>query len=380
VEFKKGVVSGRYEFYAELTFPSREEAERFVSSLMAIGVYAEVRGNTVRLDSDSFFGLLAATNVVPPGLMPIYSSKEGDFRVYASMEGGRMRFYFAVKHEGVWRVVEGLYDEKSWGVELKRKEREVLEAVRDAVAKALEKLVSEQQDRPAEVGEPKEERDKEGKVVGYSLRLYGPHLKPFLKHAADSIEARPAEVRLEGRRIVVKAGGVEAAVEFKLLKRGKAEFLMAQDVLQTLALYKSLKEVGVRVEITPGGVKIDGEALWSLIAVAVERSVPSVLPAEVMPGVEVHSAGGVRMYIFRAEGVHYYFAVKTEEGWKAAGGKYVGRKVEVAGEAARVVAETINALYREMGVERRTEVKYKNGVPYIQLTNVDLRLLGLERP
>jgi len=28
------------------------------------------------------------------------------------------------------------------------------------------------------------------------------------------------------------------------------------------------------------------------------------------------------MYIFRAEGAHYYFAVKTEKGWMAVGGKY----------------------------------------------------------
>jgi len=94
-----------------------------------------------------------------------------------------------------------------------RTERDVLETVRDAVAKALEKLAPEQQGRSADVGEPKEYRDEEGKVKGYYLLLYGPHLKPFLKHAADSVEAMPTEVRVEGRRVVVKAGGVEAAVE-----------------------------------------------------------------------------------------------------------------------------------------------------------------------
>ena len=79
------------------------------------------------------------------------------------------------------------------------------------------------------------------------------------------------------------------------------------------------------VEITPKGVRVDGEAMWSLVAAAVERSAPSKLPTEVVPGVEllhVYSAGGMKMYIFRAEGAHYYFAVKTEEGWKTAGGKY----------------------------------------------------------
>jgi len=125
--------------------------------------------------------------------------------------------------------------------------------------------------------------------------------------------------------------------------------------------------------------------MWALIVAAVERGTPGKLPAEVMPGVEllnVHSAGGVRMYAFRVseEGTHYYFAVKTGEVWRAAGGKQSGRQVIIHGEAVRAVADAINALYSERGVERGVEVKQlKNGVPYIKLTNVDLRLLGLVR-
>jgi len=95
----------------------------------------------------------------------------------------------------------------------------------------------------------------------------------------------------------------------------------------------------------------------------------------------VYSAGGLKMYIFRAEGAHYYFAVKTGEGWKAAGGKYSGEELRIAGEATPTVADVINTLYNEMGVDRRVEVKsHKDGTPYITLTNVDLRLLGLKRP
>jgi len=110
---------------------------------------------------------------------------------------------------------------------------------------------------------------------------------------------------------VVKAGDAEADVEFKLLKRGEAEFLMAQDVEQTLALYKSLKEAGVRVEITPKGVKVGRETIWALVATAVERGAPSALPAEVMPGVEllkVYNASGIRLYAFKVseDGVQYY--------------------------------------------------------------------------
>jgi len=251
--------------------------------------------------------------------------------------------------------------------------------VRGAVVKALEQLkISEKQGRPAKVEEPKEFKDDEDNVKGYYLYLYGPHLKPFLEHATGTVKAQPAEVRLEGRRIVINAGGVETAVEFKLLKGSEAVFLPVQDVERTLALYKSLKEVGARVEIRPEGVKVDREAMWGLVAIAVERNTPSVLPTKVMPGVEllkVYSAGGVKMYIFRAEGVHYYFAVKTEKEWRAAGGKHAKLQVQIQGEAARVVADAINALYSQMGVERRIEVKYgKDGTPYIKLTNVDLEL------
>jgi len=364
-------------FNAKLIFQSRDEAERLASSLKAAGVYAKVAGYTVKLDRDSFFGLLAATGAVPPGLTLLYRSEEDDFRLYASAGGGKMRFYFAVKHEGVWRVAEGLYSENN--VELKRKEREVLEAIRGAVARALAQL-----SRSTDVGEPKEKVDEEGNVEVYYLYLYTHHLAPFLEHAADSVEAKPAEVRLKGRCIIIRAGGVEKDVEFELLKRHKADYLFANDIVQTLALYKSLKAIGVPVEITPEGVRVDSEAMWTLIAAAVERNAPSELPTEVMPSVELlkmYSVGGMKPYAFRAseEGVHFYFAVKTGEGWRAAGGKQSGRKVDFVGEAARAVADAINTLYGEMGM-RRVEVKYdKMGTPYIRLTNEDLRLLGLSQ-
>mgnify|MGYP001772524316 CR=1 FL=1 len=229
MEFKEGVVSGRYEYYAELKFSTREETKNFAHSLRAIGVDARIVGYAVRLDSDAFFGLLAATDATPPGLTLLYRSDEDDFRVYASMEDKRMRFYFAVKHEGVWRAVEGLY--VATKIQLARAEREVLEAIRGAVAKALKKLGG-----PADVEEPREDRDKKGIVKVYHLHLYTHHLTPFLEHAAERVEAKPAEVRLEGRRVVVKAGNVEAILEFKPLKQGKAEYLTANDVEQTLAL------------------------------------------------------------------------------------------------------------------------------------------------
>ena len=261
--------------------------------------------------------------------------------------------------------------------QLWRAEREVLEAIRDTVAKAL----------GTKVGEPKEERDMKGNVKAYRLHLHGHHLAPFLEHAAEHVKAVPAEVRLEVRRVVVEAGDAKAEVEFRLLKRKEVKFLLAQDVTQTLALYKSLKALGVPAEITPRGIKIDGKAMWALAATAVEKAIErgalGGLPAEVMPGVEllnVYSAGGMEMYAFQLseEDTRYYLAVKTKEVWRVAGGKYDGKQVLITGEAARAVADAINAVYREIGVKRRIVVRQKkNNVSYILLTNVDLKLLGI---
>jgi len=72
-----------------------------------------------------------------------------------------------------------------------------------------------------------------------------------------------------------------------------------------------------------------------------------------MLGVEllkVYSAGGMKLYIFRAEGVYYYFAVKTGQEWKAAGGKHAKLQAKIACKAAPTVAD---AIYRGMGVERK---------------------------
>ena len=52
--------------------------------------------------------------------------------------------------------------------------------------------------------------------------------------------------------------------------------------------------------------------------------------------------------------------------------------MQIYGQVARTVADAINAIYHEMGVERRVEVEYdKDGTPYIYFTNEDLKLLGL---
>jgi len=65
-------------------------------------------------------------------------------------------------------------------------------------------------------------------------------------------------MRLECRRIVVEANSVKAKIETKPLKDSEAEFFLAENVEHTFALYKLLKAVGMRVEIVPKGVKVEG--------------------------------------------------------------------------------------------------------------------------
>jgi len=80
-------------------------------------------------------------------------------------------------------------------------------------------------------------------------------------------------------------------------------------------LYKSLKALGVPVEITLRGVKVDSGAMWALVATAVKKAVERGAPNK------------LKMHVFRVseEGAHYYFAVKAGQGLRAAGGKQSGK-------------------------------------------------------
>jgi len=80
------------------------------------------------------------------------------------------------------------------------------------VARALKKL-----SRPVDVKDPKEKRDEEGISEVYHFRPHGPHLIPFLEHAAEDVRTEPAEVWLEDKCIVAKASSIKAVVEVKSL-------------------------------------------------------------------------------------------------------------------------------------------------------------------
>jgi len=77
----------------------------------------------------------------------------------------------------------------------------------------------------------REERNQENNTEAH--RLF-----PFGNHLMSRVEIESAEVRLEGRRMVVEINGVKAEIETKPLKDNEAEFLLAENIEHTFALYK----------------------------------------------------------------------------------------------------------------------------------------------
>lgn len=71
-----------------------------------------------------------------------------------------------------------------------------------------------------------------------------------------------------------------------------------------------------------------------------------------------------------------YFAVRTEEGWKAAGGKHDGKRAQIKGKAVLTVAEAVNAVYHETNVESKDEVRQRRHILH-QGHQRDLELLGI---
>jgi len=137
-------------------------------------------------------------------------------------------------------------------------------------------------------------------------------------------------------------------------------FLLAQDLEQTLTLYKSLKALGDSRRDYERDIKVDREAMWATVAAAVE------------------SVGDMRIYAFRAEVIHYYFAVKTGQVWKAAVGKLSRRLVNTRPSCPRSRPRHKRRLMRHMQ-ERGVKVRQKDGgMPYIRLTDEDLELFGVK--
>jgi len=210
-----------------------------------------------------------------------------------------------------------------------------------------------------------EERSEEDDIEVHRLFPFGLHLVPLLERVAARVETKPAEVRLEGRRIVVETNGIKAEIETKPLKDNEAEFSLAENIEHTFALYK--RRWACKSRLCPRASKWRGT--WVLVVTTVERSAPSKLPIMVMLGVEppnVHSGSDVKIYVLCLKDVHYYFTVKTREGQRAACEERYNRRVQINAET---VVNAIKAIYSRAGVERRAEVRWsKDDTPYITLT------------
>ncbi|MEL9990882.1 MAG: hypothetical protein QXP98_10250 [Thermoproteus sp.] len=124
--------------YAALQFGSEGEAAQFYRGLKATGIYAETVGREVRLDEESYWGLLMAVGTQPEGYRRLYA--DADLRVYKRAEGGAAYYRFVFKHEGLWRTVEGRYDEGNRRVVLQHADREVLGSLRAIFAERLRRM------------------------------------------------------------------------------------------------------------------------------------------------------------------------------------------------------------------------------------------------
>ncbi|MEM1616353.1 MAG: hypothetical protein QW452_10355 [Pyrobaculum sp.] len=361
-----------------LPFVTAEEAEKFYRRLKAAGVYAEVRGREVRLNEESYWGMVIASGATPEGWQLVYPLEGDEYRdlhVYKRVvrQGDNVRVYyqFVVKVGGVWRATGGWFEEKF--VTLQHKDIAVLEALREAAKSAV----------GAELGEI-------GKVREglYRLRAYRPVLEKFEMRVPVTKSSEVPALDLEGDFIVVKHGGVEHRVKFKLVKGNESIFVPDP------SLHHALEELGVPHLWTPEGVKLYKDGMWGLLAAAVEEAlnrkeqskVEEVLKQLKLPsGVSIIKARPKRgHYIIRVEaedGEYAYSVLKVDDKWTAMGGKVDKNGIVIMYHAeekvAKAHAEAINELLAkciEEGRCRKKEVRQRSHkrIWYFQLNKAEL--------
>ncbi|MEM1598102.1 MAG: hypothetical protein QXP31_03865 [Pyrobaculum sp.] len=363
---------------AVLRFGSSDDAEKFYQRLRAAGVYAEVRGREIRLNDESYWGLVIASGFTPEGWQLVYPLEGDEFRdlhVYKRVvrQGDKVRVYyqFAVKVGGVWRTTGGWYGEKAPSVMLQHSDRAVLEALREAVKRAV----------GVELGEIGEHKG------AYRLIAYRPVLTVFDERWLASLSVERPEVQVEDNFIVVKLGDVEHRVEFRLL-RGTEHVLLPDQLL-----YPALREIGVAAELDPRGVLLRRDGMWGLLAAALEEALnrkeqsKEVLKQLKLPsGVSIITARPKRgHYIIRIEaedGEYVYSVLRVGKEWTAMGGK-VNEKGTVMLQhsdenVARAHAEAHNELLAKCVAEGRCakkEPKWSKGAWYFYLYKADLEEL-----
>ncbi|MEM1598456.1 MAG: hypothetical protein QXP31_04990 [Pyrobaculum sp.] len=340
---------GRYaEMGAVLKFETGREAAEFYQRLSQAGIYAEVAGGEVRLDEESYWGLVVASGAAPEGWQLVHQHGVYIYRKDAA-------YYFVFTHRGAWRAVGGRYNEKTYALMLTHSDPAVLNTLRKKLAEAYRALCRrEGRACGLEVGEPQ----KMGDV--YYILLYAKHLAPF--------EPRPesADLELEEGVIVVKSGGGEHRVEFKALRGNEAVYLDA-----------SIRIEDVAAEPTPRGLRIGREGMWGLLTAAVEKTIAKGKEPRLPPGVGLRQIGD--MYCYTTADGQYVFVVKHGGVWRAAGGRRSGGMVRLIHADAAVLEavrarlnKALSGAGREVGPPKKGEGAY-----HLLLYNPDLKALGL---
>jgi len=360
VAFHKVVKANRRNYVAALSFDGGGDAVDFASLLNAAGIRAELANNIVKLDAESLVGLMIRTGAVPPGFLRLYASPR--LHVFAEVDKSELYFYFAVIHNGVWRALKGMYGANR--ISLWTKECDLAEKLWGEIADALHAL-----------GMPPNALPLIGRYDGRChISLHVPHLSRFLQHAAEGVEAEPADVSLEGNFLRIRTEDVEAKFEFELAKGSVVKYI-AVELPKALKLYKALKALGVPAGLTPDGVRLSGKAVWALLALTVDRVKPV---AEVLPNVLLagkYDVGDRKLFAFvymHNDGIAVRFVLK-DSGWKSAGGYLRKTRVDLRGNVVEVT-DAINAVYAKMGVGRRVAAKGN----VLSLSLRDLTLLGLK--
>jgi len=133
VKFRRRGKEIKMGYFATLSLPTREDAERLASSLKAAEVKSTVVEGNVLFDTESLIGLAIRAGAAPPGFAQIYANDV--LRVYVEEDSGYY-YYFVVKHKGVWRTAWGKYVNKRLSID----DADAAEAVWAGIVRTLARL------------------------------------------------------------------------------------------------------------------------------------------------------------------------------------------------------------------------------------------------
>ena len=323
---------------AVLRFDTEDEAVDFYRSLKAADIYAEVRGREVRLNDESYWGLVVASGATPEGWTRVYPLEGDEFRdlyLFKRVDETGVYYQFVVKVGGVWRSAGRKYGEGA--VVIHHSDKAILEALKEAAKRAV----------GVEMGEI-------GEHYGvYYIAVTRPVLEAFEKRVPAAVGE--AVVQVDGDFIVVKYGGVEHRVKFELVMGKEGVFIPDP------TLHHALEKLGVPHLWRPDGVKLGRDGMWGLLAAAVKAAREKRKELKLPKGVSLIVARDDREhYVLRVDaedGQYIYSVLRVDGMWTAMGGK-VKKNGNVAmyhsdEKVARAHAEAINELLAKCIAEGR---------------------------